>query len=585
MTYTKKKFTQENLDQWDEMRSQFVIRHGIPVPKLPAGRAIFTPEELNIAADAISNARKSRQKALQEYIDSFKDDPEAIIDEIDKKLYSISREDHFYPFVKEIRAGAKEFMITMQKTLERLEDDPMQRMAAPYIEIAKAEKEAFKIYMQETCYQNYIGFYNFLLLEIQEQTAAWLYYHPDDYDTIIEHIQRRATDPEDGYRIRKSGVFYEEGYCRLQEGSLAAGKRKKFTSNLQIFSDGDPMGFTSIFQGPGTNQLALFNNSKKRMKRIDPKEDIWSKRSRSGDYELKIKGNLSVKVGCIKLLFTAQALLNHQNQYGNSRTSPNLTVKIPLKDYIEKNRKKVTAVNIKNMRKKIEEYLDVLYEASLSWKEPSKGKKKGDYRDIRIIVDKGIQDGHIVMTFSEPLGVYLISSYVSQFPLGALLAIDEVHHSMAVPIFQKLALHHSNDRNAKQGTNNILKTTTIMEACGDYLPTYEEVIASDDRHVDRRISDRVIKELNYLQDQGWIHWHFCNAKNTELDPDQLDLINDDGFCPYDLFKDLRICFEIVGAPDQSERRQRNDEKKAKQQDRLDKALAQQKAKQILKEGK
>lgn len=585
MTYTKKKFTQENLDQWDEMRSQFVIRHGIPVPKLPAGRAIFTPEELNIAADAISNARKSRQKALQEYIDSFKDDPEAIIDEIDKKLYSISREDHFYPFVKEIRAGAKEFMITMQKTLERLEDDPMQRMAAPYIEIAKAEKEAFKIYMQETCYQNYIGFYNFLLLEIQEQTAAWLYYHPDDYDTIIEHIQRRATDPEDGYRIRKSGVFYEEGYCRLQEGSLAAGKRKKFTSNLQIFSDGDPMGFTSIFQGPGTNQLALFSNKKKGRVRIDPKEDIWSTKLKSGDYELKIKGDLAIKIGCLKLLLTAQAVLSHQNEYKNDKVDPNLTIKIPLKDYIEKNRKKVTRDNVKNMERKIDHYLETLFEARISWKETTKKGKKKNYKDIRIIEEKGVEDGYIEMTFSKALAVYLINSYVAILPLGALLAIDEQHHSLAFPIFQKMALQYSNDRNTKQGNNNILLTTTLMEACGDNLSTYEEVITSDDRHVDRRISDRVIKELNYLQDMGFIHWHFCNAKNTELDPDQLDLINDDGFCPYDLFKDLRIWFEIVGAPDQSERRQRNDEKKAKQQDRLDKALAQQKAKQILKEGK
>ena len=549
---------------------------------LPPGQAKYTEEEAIAALTAMVKVREKRRKADQEYFDTFHGDPSAVLEEIDRILYGITREKDFFPYVDKEKAEAREYLKILRnpkKFQSKFKNLPPEVL--PYI---VPPKELVKE-MQEHYYRNYVSFYNFLFDEITMPIKAWLHFCPGDYDTIIEHVQKRATDPKDGYRIRKAGIYYQNGVCRISEDGLAAGKREKIEPELQIFSDGDPMGFTSIFQGPGTNQLALFNNSKKGMRRIDPKEDIWSKRSRSGDYELKIKGNLSVKVGCIKLLFTAQALLNHQNQYGNSKTSPNLTVKIPLKDYIEKNRKKVTDDNIKNMRKKIDSYLDVLFEASLSWKEPSKGKKKGDYRDIRIIVDKGIQDGHIVMTFSEPLGVYLISSYVSQFPLGALLAIDELYHPMAVPIFQKLALHHSNDRNAKQGTNNILKTTTIMEACGDYLPTYEEVITSNDRHVDRRISDRVIKELNYLQDQGWIHWHFCNAKNTELDPDQLDLINDDGFCPYDLFKDLRICFEIVGAPDQSERRQRNDEKKAKQQDRLDKALAQQKAKQILKEGK
>jgi len=549
---------------------------------LPPGQAKYTEEEAIAALTAMVKVREKRRKADQEYFDTFHGDPSAVLEEIDRILYGITREKDFFPYVDKEKAEAREYLKILKnpkKFQSKFKNLPPEVL--PYI---VPPKELVKE-MQEHYYRNYVSFYNFLFDEITMPIKAWLHFCPGDYDTIIEHVQKRATDPKDGYRIRKAGVYYQNGVCRISEDGLAAGKREKIEPELQIFSDGDPMGFTSIFQGPGTNQLALFSNKKKGRVRIDPKEDIWSTKLKSGDYELKIKGDLAIKIGCLKLLLTAQAVLSHQNEYKNDKVDPNLTIKIPLKDYIEKNRKKVTRDNVKNMERKIDHYLETLFEARISWKETTKKGKKKNYKDIRIIEEKGVEDGYIEMTFSKALAVYLINSYVAILPLGALLAIDEQHHSLAFPIFQKMALQYSNDRNTKQGNNNILLTTTLMEACGDNLSTYEEVITSDDRHVDRRISDRVIKELNYLQDMGFIHWHFCNAKNTELDPDQLDLINDDGFCPYDLFKDLRICFEIVGAPDQSERRQRNDEKKAKQQDRLDKALAQQKAKQILKEGK
>lgn len=549
---------------------------------LPPGQAKYTEEEAIAALTAMVKVREKRRKADQEYFDTFHGDPSAVLEEIDRILYGITREKDFFPYVDKEKAEAREYLKILKnpkKFQSKFKNLPPEVL--PYI---VPPKELVKE-MQEHYYRNYVSFYNFLFDEITMPMRAWLHFCPGDYDTIIEHVQKRATDPKDGYRIRRAGVSYKNGRCCISEDGLAAGKREKVEPELQIFSDGDPMGFTSIFQGPGTNQLALFSNKKKGRVRIDPKEDIWSTKLKSGDYELKIKGDLAIKIGCLKLLLTAQAVLSHQNEYKNDKVDPNLTIKIPLKDYIEKNRKKVTRDNVKNMERKIDHYLETLFEARISWKETTKKGKKKNYKDIRIIEEKGVEDGYIEMTFSKALAVYLINSYVAILPLGALLAIDEQHHSLAFPIFQKMALQYSNDRNTKQGNNNILLTTTLMEACGDNLSTYEEVITSDDRHVDRRISDRVIKELNYLQDMGFIHWHFCNAKNTELDPDQLDLINDDGFCPYDLFKDLRIWFEIVGAPDQSERRQRNDEKKAKQQDRLDKALAQQKAKQILKEGK
>lgn len=509
------------------------------------------------------NRRKARRQQAESYRDQFKDNPAALLDEIDKRLQEVSREKDFYPFIEEGKAEA----IKEYKRWQEEETDP-------------EELEMIDLYIKETYSKNYVGFYNYLQSCLTLQIWAYLGYFPGDYQTIIDRIKKRATDPADGYRERKAGVSYEETRCILL-ASIAT--RKPISRAMQLFSKDDPMGFTSIFQGPGTNDLVKMNSDRDLGTELDPAADTWAKRS--GDYQITLPGDLGVRASCFKLLYAAQAALSTQNTY-KSKGPYNLTVRIPLEDYIVWNRGKITANNIKSWRRKIDKDLQALYSASVSWKERPKGKRKWDYKDVRIITGKGIRQGFIEMDFSPAMGSYLINAYVNLFPLGAMLQIDEVRHSLAVPIFSKLAWQSANDNNAQKGTSHILKTTTIMEACGDYLPTYDDVRKSKDRHPDRRIVYPIVRELNYLQDQGWILWNYCNANNAELEADQLDLIEDDGRCPYDLFKDLRIYFEIKGTPDQTDRRQKNAETKARRKDLQEKAtaraLADKKVKEIQK---
>lgn len=509
------------------------------------------------------NRRKARRQQAESYRDQFKDNPAALLDEIDKRLQEVSREKDFYPFIEEGKAE----VVKEYKRWQEEETDP-------------EELEMIDLYIKETYSKNYVGFYNYLQSCLTLQIWAYLQLRPGDHQTIIDHIKKRATDPADGYRERKAGVSYEEARCILLANMAT---RKPINRAMQLFSKDDPMGFTSIFQGPGTNDLVKMNSDRDLGTEVDEVADTWAKRS--GEYQITLPGDLGVRASCFKLLYTAQAALSMQNTY-KSKGSHNLTVRIPLEDYIVRNGGKITKTNIKNWRRKIDEDLQALYSASVSWKEKPKGKRKGDYKDVRIITGKGIRQGFIEMDFSPAMGSYLINAYVNLFPLGALLQIDEVRHSLAVPIFSKLAWQSANDNNAQKGTSHILKTTTIMEACGDYLPTYDDVRKSKDRHPDRRIVYPIVRELNYLQDQGWILWNYCNANNAELEADQLDLIEDDGRCPYDLFKDLRIYFEIKGTPDQTDRRQKNAETKARRKDLQEKAtakaLADKKVKEIQK---
>lgn len=516
-----------------------------------------------IATEEMFKNREIRRRYRESYRDRFKNNPAAIL-EVDAAeiLAAVDRKEDFYPYIE----GTKEAATAYYKKC---------KMAADTL---PEELEELALYIKEHCYRNYMGFYNFLYTCLNLQIWAYLQLRPGDYDPIIEAVKRRATSREDGYKEKKEGVIYVDGWC-CQDPRAAATRRKALAPSF--WTDEDPMGFAVVYQGAGVNGLALLNSSKERGRK-DP-TGLRVKETRDGQMELKLPNNNRMRPSCVKLLWSALAELHRLNHYGSA---DNLTVSIPLDEYMKKNGAKQTENSMKNWRKKIDADLDTLFNASVSWKEanPKRGMK-ADYKDVRIIIGKGISKGQIMLVFSPPMGQYLISAYPSRFPLGALLQIDEQYYPLAVPLLIKMATHNTIDKNVKAGTNNVLTVKTLIEACGDNLASYEELMQSNDRHPDKRIVERIVKTLNYMQDQGWIKWHYCNAGGRELEPEQLDQIDDDGFCPYSLFISLRVYFEITGADqsDQLDRRQRNEEKKARRQELQEKAEAAAKARQKVKQ--
>lgn len=136
---------------------------------------------------------------------------------------------------------------------------------------------------------------------------------------------------------------------------------------------------------------------------------------------------------------------------------------------------------------------------------------------------------------------YLNQAYIMQYPLE-LLAISECNPN-AYPIARKLALHHSIDNNHKKGTANIISVAKLLESAPE-IPSIEVVRAGNQSWSDR-IKDRLEKALDTISDI--IPWEYSNSKGVPLTEKQLAMAD------YEKFSKLYIKFDILGAPDPTER--------------------------------
>jgi hypothetical protein len=282
----------------------------------------------------------------------------------------------------------------------------------------------------------------------------------------------------------------------------------------------------------------------------------------------RLKGGLTT--GAKKMLDAGALQLTTLNHFRAKQGQPvNTAISISLDEYgrlrgydvtprqtstpEEEEAEKKRLDNVKrDIRKRANTELAMLYSLSLSWTEPG-SKKQRDYTDVRILQSKGIRNGYINMRFSEDMAAYLTHAYVMQYPI-ALQAVDE-YSPRTYNIGYKLALHHSMDNNRAKGTANIISVTSLLEACGD-IPSFDEVQASSDRgHWERRIKDPLEAALDSNVTNGVITaWEYSNSKGVPLEEGQLAIAD------YQTFTGLYVRFDMVDEPDQSERLQRKAER-------------------------
>ena len=196
--------------------------------------------------------------------------------------------------------------------------------------------------------------------------------------------------------------------------------------------------------------------------------------------------------------------------------------------------------DVKDARKRLKEALDTLYSISLEWEEKSRSEVK-NYTKMRICESQGINRGIASFTFTADMANYLNQAYIMQYPLE-LLAISE-RNPNAYPIARKLALHHSIDNNHKKGTANIISVAKLLEVAPE-IPSIETVRAVNGSWGER-IKGALEKALDTISDI--IPWEYSNSKGAPLTDSQLDISD------YDTFIKLYIKFDILGAPDPTER--------------------------------
>ncbi len=270
-----------------------------------------------------------------------------------------------------------------------------------------------------------------------------------------------------------------------------------------------------------------------------------------------LKGAISVSTD--KLLRLSIALFTQTNSKGNINDT---LVSIPLKNYaslcgydvqerpgttpeeIEKEALRISNV-LRDVRKKVNKDLNILYEMSATWDEKINGKPSS-FDDIRLVQSKGIKGGYINIRLGQDFAEYLGKCAINFFSLS-LLSLDE-RNSNSYCIGLKIVEQYSIINNEMKGTSELLKVKTLLGVTS--LPTIEKCKANRTSWVER-IKEPFEKALEILIDQGVLEkWDYCypsSGGEVLLDKDSALLVED-----YTYWENTIVAFKLKNPLDRKE---------------------------------
>lgn len=231
--------------------------------------------------------------------------------------------------------------------------------------------------------------------------------------------------------------------------------------------------------------------------------------------------------------------------------SHNPTVFLSLDEFMEKRGLK----NRQKARAQMADALDVILKTSMTWNEIL-GKKTVPYAGVNLadswVWSNGKKTG-AYFTFGATYSVYLGGLPVMSYPLE-LLKINSKRLPNGFPLSRKIA--ELKNMNAGKSNEDIISVKTLLNNA-PYIPSYDEVMKTD-RAVNRRIIDPMERDLNALEA---FSWEYCHSNGAPLTEEEIKKYREEGF-PYELFENLLIKVTWKEYPDQSERIQRAEERKA-----------------------
>ena len=289
---------------------------------------------------------------------------------------------------------------------------------------------------------------------------------------------------------------------------------------LEIF-DGD---YPNVLQGTATNNFSKVKGSHKNFETM-PYSTKAKTTQKIGDDDFTVMIENFSEKSCLrastqKLLM---ALLIEFTETGGQDTS----ITLPLRKYMQWR----GLTNEVSARRQVNEALETLYSISLSFTQNKRQKRKKfsrDYRDMRLVIDKGIKNGVIKCTF-HPEFYELLKSYTVMPINRKMLMLDDRRNPHAF-YFLKFLSEYVN-MNYGKPNQNIISVKSLLNSSPE-MPTYEE-IQSQNRHYDERIIEPFIRDMNVLQDIQAIIWHFEDSDCVKS---------------WDSFIKAKIHFELLNYP-------------------------------------
>ena len=245
------------------------------------------------------------------------------------------------------------------------------------------------------------------------------------------------------------------------------------------------------------------------------------------------------KLRVLKMLDLLILLVGKKNKYRLSEEEAvDCFVEFSIKQYAElmgKNNPKSTSTK-KNVRRIIEEALSLLNDLSISTAEKRKSEIK-EFKDMKLIEEFKCENGIFTVQLTEKFVRYLITSYVTNFPLE-LFKIDERSKNV-YSLAKKLVYHQSNKNNRRKKTNEIISVEALLNVCPQ-IPPIEEVRLKKGGWRSR-IEESFANSLDKLIDYKiLVSWEYCNPNCEPLSDEQL------GMNSFFEFQKFRIYFKVSG---------------------------------------
>lgn len=273
--------------------------------------------------------------------------------------------------------------------------------------------------------------------------------------------------------------------------------------------------FRTITQGAATNALTKVYTARRKM----PIDEFTGRATiEKGDLIISIadysKQPIKLKASTYRLL---DAITARFTETGGKTAS----VEFSLSEYMQ-----ICGLSdVKGTREQVKEDLTALYSLSLSFQ--GKGKRNLNFMDIRLCGAKGIVNGIIKFSFSEPF-----YNILKQYPVMALPAgyfkLNAKRNPNSPAFLRKLA--ELKNMNVAKSNADIVSVRTLLE-CTESLPTYEEI-----KHAGRRVRQQIIdpfeRDLDALDNT--LTWEYCHRNGEPLTDGELDNMS------YQVFAELLI---------------------------------------------
>jgi hypothetical protein len=193
----------------------------------------------------------------------------------------------------------------------------------------------------------------------------------------------------------------------------------------------------------------------------------------------------------------------------------------------------------KEARKQVTEDLEMLYNASISFKE-KRQKQEQDFFDVRICDAKGIKNGIINFSFGTSFYNILLGYPVMPYP-PQLWRLSGKRNPNSYYLLRKISEHKN--MNAGKKNEDTIAVKTLL-ACSPFFLSHEEVMRTD-RHLNKRIMEPFERDMNALDET--VRWHYCHSNDEPLTDEELASLS------YALFAELLVKIFWTAYPDQTAR--------------------------------